>query len=118
MKKTLSLAFLFLIEISAFAAKKQQIPEWVLNLESVFPAEHFITKEGIGKTQDEARLNALSEISFFFDTKVFVNILKKIQTKKRRPKNLKNRGKTKRKKNGTVSATLNGKTSGISMIQN
>ena len=70
MKKTLSLAFLFLIEISAFAAKKQQIPEWVLNLESVFPAEHFITKEGIGKTQDEARLNALSEISFFFDTRV------------------------------------------------
>ena len=70
MKKTLSLAFLFLIEISAFAAKKQQIPEWVLNLESVFPTEHFITKEGIGKTQDEARLNALSEISFFFDTRV------------------------------------------------
>lgn len=70
MKKKLSLAFLFLIEISAFAAKKQQVPEWILNLESVYPNEQFITKEGIGKNQDEARLNALSEMSFFFDTRV------------------------------------------------
>lgn len=60
-----------IIFISAFCfAKPQQVPEWVLNYQSVYPEKDYIAQKGTGKKAEEAKLDAIANISFYFNTKV------------------------------------------------
>ena len=48
-------------------------PEWFLNMESTYPSSKYICATGEGKTLSEARENALTQISLYFDTSIQVS---------------------------------------------
>src|SRR5574344_2775374 len=45
-------------------------PEWVLHYNTVYPSSKYIVQEGIGTKSDEAKNNAISEISYYISTEV------------------------------------------------
>lgn len=53
-----------------FPASSSKAPEWVLNCENVYPPENFFSAEGTGKSAEEAKNIALTNLSYFFKTSV------------------------------------------------
>lgn len=71
MKKAFFSAFALSLSLVVFAGGKQdEPPDWVLNYQSVYPDTTYIAQEGRGKSADEARSNAASNLSFYFETSV------------------------------------------------
>ena len=68
--KKIIIPFLFALSVLCHAKSGQETPEWVLNYESVYPASKYIAQKGTGKKADEAKLNAIANISFYFNTNV------------------------------------------------
>ena len=68
MKKSLILPLLFFTAFSLFA--KNDVPEWKTNLNSVYPDSKYIARNGYGSSPDDAKIQALADISNYFNTTV------------------------------------------------
>ena len=70
-----SLTFIFLV--NAFAASKNsaqaKVPAWFTNKEVAYPDSFYITALGEGESEASAKVNALSQISLYFNTSTEVS---------------------------------------------
>ena len=74
MKKQLLLAGLFLLYTSVFAKTNQVEPEWFRNHRDVYPSKTYLAQKGSGKSEKEAKTDALAAISRYVHTSVNANL--------------------------------------------
>ncbi len=62
----------FIISSTLFCAfaKSEPAPDWVLNWQSVYPDSEYIAQKGTGKKAEQAKNEALTNISFYFNSKI------------------------------------------------
>lgn len=66
-----ALNVLFFLSLSAaLYAKPEVIPDWVLNWQTVYPDSEYIAQKGTGKKADEAKSEALANLSYYFNSSV------------------------------------------------
>ena len=73
MKKKFYFIFcLFVLPFFAFTAENR-IPDWYEHKEIVYPSEFYISAIGEGLTKEEAEINAIAQISLYFNTTTAVS---------------------------------------------
>ncbi len=60
-------------------AKSSKEPKWLKNCKTVFPNSEYISQLGSGKTQEEAKTDALEQLSQYFKTTVNSNLSSSIK---------------------------------------
>ncbi len=69
-RKILGTFFIISNTIFCTFAKSEPAPDWVLNWQSVYPDSEYVAQKGIGKKAEQAKNDALANISFYFNSKV------------------------------------------------
>lgn len=67
------LIILIFLCFNSCASNSAIVPEWFLNPEEAYPSSKYIRATGEGKSLSEARENALTQISLYFDTSIQVS---------------------------------------------
>lgn len=75
MKKLISAFCVLFLTLSAVCAKPAPIPEWMVDKNGPYPFARYISEVGRGKTEIEARADALKNISMFFESNVQTEIV-------------------------------------------
>jgi len=69
--KKLSIIFILLISFeSLFAAKKVVAPDWLLDVNNVYPFKDYIAQVGEGKSKEMAQNDAVGKIARYFESNV------------------------------------------------
>lgn len=73
-KKIIFYFFILLVAGNFLFAKSKKEPNWFKNSKNVFPKSEYISQLGSGKTEEEAKTDALEQLSQYFKTTVNSNL--------------------------------------------
>ena len=73
MKKNILLLFIIFLNVAVYSKSNDLIPDWILNFNKEFPDTVYFAQKGTGKKKDLAKLEAMANLSYYFETSVVAN---------------------------------------------